>query len=378
MVSMDVLHEIFLRFSLEDLKVLRRVCRLFYTKTIRYFTYTVLRVSFESEIEPDFDEFCKLSREFVYPYLYQNIVVVKQEQQFLEPFKTEYPILAAFTAYGALPKWVDTLQLRCIAHSSISPIDMYTCIPACKRDLVIHIPELLCSKNELPELKALFIRDPRFCTVEMGMWVINRKLQHLSIFSESVWNARSPDGHDFDNLKVLITKLEHGRCPMKDLPSFPNITKCVIHLSEKDCHPLSIELKKNLGGFKNFYASQLKSLKNLEVYCSSSTRLCCYHFGLPTAGPHLRKFVCNATPDQVQFVVYGTTTYQNVFTPGCADWYSNLEHVKIRKDFYWWVEVENNVFEKCFFEAGTLNQDVVEYFDSETTAPSPPLKAIEY
>jgi hypothetical protein len=265
-VNADVLQEIFIRLKVEDLKVLHSVCRSFHAITTPYLTYTVLRISDKPNEEPDFIEFRKLCKKFAYPFLYDRVVSIKLEQ-FSKPFKAKYPVLAIFTAYGILPKWVDTLQLYCIANSSIDPMNWsrYSSVSDCYK---ISISALLVD-YELPKLRAVIIHDANFTFEEMHLWKANPRLQYLDISRSNMakhdgFSSKRQSSYSYyplNNLKVLISTLEHDHYLFKDLPPFFDIVKCAIHLPETDYHNERFP-DRNLGA-RNFDVDRYPSLKSL-------------------------------------------------------------------------------------------------------------------
>jgi len=314
---------------------------------------------------------------FLLPFLYQQILVVKPG----EPLNPKSPIVAILTTNGRIPKDIDPSQLLCIGHSSKKPICFDDTNPDddLKSWKIFDFLNSHCKK--LPNLIALTIRNGGGCCVDIiYRCMINSQLKYLNLlgFVMVDYGFAEERRNEFKvfplNLlqELFITIFDSEYI---DLPDFDNLEKFILHLTKPSC-PISGDMNLLRGNY--FRANQYKFLKYFEVLCDSPTLICHAEFDLPNALCPLHTFNCNATPEQARFTVYGTEDDNGVFIPGNDDWVFNLKNIKIRRDFYWFVETSKGAFEKRCFNDVTLKQGVIiEYSDVETKDPPSNLE-IEY
>jgi hypothetical protein len=210
-INGDCLHEILLHLSWKDLWMLHSVSCSFRIRIALYLTCTILRISDNSEEEPDFSKFCEACQNLTHPFLYQITLSITWNQFSESNYEFHgFPILGIFT------NCTNTLPPEFIA------------------DDAEKLSRFLAHAENLPALIALDIRDPRLTFQEMRQWEINTNLQYLEFSGfEKKLDTRTyftNTNYRLINLKTLIATFRHPRCILHELPRSPNITRCVINL----------------------------------------------------------------------------------------------------------------------------------------------------
>jgi len=376
-IPIEILQIILSHLKLEDLNVLHFVCVFFKEMTLPSLTCTTLYITEASEPEPEFIKFRETNRKFMYPFLYQEVVLVNPTQS-PKLYGTTSPILAMFTTNGKLPKGIDASQVRCIAHSTTNIahppkarvvlgygifridhdecLDYYECL-----DFLTYC--------KLPNLKVLIIHDTSIYAKGLDRCKTNPGLQCLDIAGCKVVEDRLYRGDDsyypLTLLQNLVTTISHHK--NLNLPEFYNLKSCVIHLPKmNDPIPRTTNPKGRLRYMKHFEADRYKLLNHWEILCDSPTRICHFKFGLPNTNC-LHEFKCNATPAQATFTVYGIRNDRGKFIKQAPhNWFSKLNKIMVRKDFQWWIEVAENVCLPYCFKEVILKQGVEPEYYLET------------
>jgi len=325
-----------------------------------FFSGTILCISdadLDADSEGEFYEYCESNRNLLRPFLYLHAVCVKPG----EPWETKFPIVAMFTTNGKIPNKIDPSQLCSIGYSSKYPTIFDDANPDDSERCEVF--DFLNSHHgKLPNLTELTIYNGRVsCVDKIYSCMFNSQFKRLKfsrfeMIEDPFAEKRRNECQVFPlhSLEELSINIEHMDCIDK-LPDCDNLKKFILHLTKMK-RPILGDMGWDVN---HFNANQHFFLEYCEVFCESSALVCYVRVRLPNTSCLLHTFKSNATPEQAEFIVYGTEDANGALIPGNNDWVANLTYIEIPPDFYWFVQTSIYVFEKRYFNDVTLRKDVI-------------------
>jgi len=372
LIGFDMCLEILSHLEFEDIITLPSVSYFFYLIMIRKFSCTTLCILKASENPRDFfseiKNFQRVNRELMRPFLYSQIEFVNPGQ----PCEAKSPILGLFTTIDEVPEEIDTLQLRYIENYEKDALSFRD--PICYEmlrdrnltcDGFLDSLKSLSHNQKLPNLMSLMIGNKGIDLLTLEECSTNLQLTKLNIGRSQTFdrfNGYRLDGDKYyplSSLQELVATMGHKSCGV-DLPEFKILKKFILHIKK-----MNDPIKNSFCPKMHFNANRHKELENWQTFFELETFTSKIKFGLPKEPCSLIVFICNATPRQATFTVYGTEDDNGVFIPGNNNWVSNLRYVKIRRNFRWYVEISKGEFVKSFFNR-TQRKIAMEYFDVKT------------
>jgi len=365
-INDDMYLEILSYLNREDLIRLRLVCCFFYEKAIPQLRYIILCILNELDNPLDFfaelKEFYKANRKFMFPFVYPEVKFVIPGQ----PCEIKSPMVAIFTANGEMPEEIDTSQVRCIGNSSKEPLPPKHSNWEHPFHYKFHTDEFLyylkSNREKLTNLIALIMRHRIISSQKLEGCSIIEQFEHVDIKGSDVYDDEATARYEYERYafrsnKFFAATMDHSTyCPAF---IFPNLEKCILHLKETD-----IPLERESASLLHFDANLCPKLKQWEVLCHSTAYMTEIEIGLSRRQCCTEAFICNATPRQARFTVYGTEYANGLFIPGNNNWASGLRYALVRHDFIWHLETSKGVFKPYCFKNVTMREDaIVEYYN---------------